>query len=193
VVNPDINSIITSPEAERMRRMATKGFYDKSRLGLWLYEAIGREWDEMGEWARGLRHEIFPQACTWSIGIWESAYGFEPGDAMPLERRRQRILAKIQSRPPINPEAIRRGVEAFTGDWARVTENVAPHTFDVAVQSTRAQFAEVRKYIRDIKPAHLAFTLGYEPKAGGCAAYAGIAAAGIAIRITVEVRIYGMG
>ena len=42
--------IIRSPAARRMLEMATAGFYDKSRLALWMFEAIGREYDEMEGW-----------------------------------------------------------------------------------------------------------------------------------------------
>ena len=73
---PDLD-IIHSPEAETFLRMVTKGFYDNSYIGLWMYEVIGREWDEMRAWAEGLKTEINPQTCTWSVAIWEWVYGIE--------------------------------------------------------------------------------------------------------------------
>ena len=33
----------------------TKGFYSNSYTGLWIYEVIGREWDEMRAWAEGMK------------------------------------------------------------------------------------------------------------------------------------------
>ena len=65
---PELN-IIHSPEAETFLRMVTKGFYDRSYIGLWLFEVMGREWDEMRSWSENLKSEIFVQTCTWSIGI----------------------------------------------------------------------------------------------------------------------------
>jgi hypothetical protein len=166
VANIDISDIITSPEAERMRRMVTKDFYDRSRLGLWLYEAIGREWDEMGGWAKELKLEIFPQTCTWSISIWEWVYGFETDDTLQLEYRRQRILAKIIQQSPINPETIRRGVAALTGADVEVHESTVPYTFDVVIHPSEnpLNYFEVWRYVREVKPSHLAFHAEIETK-----------------------------
>jgi hypothetical protein len=45
-----VSEILKSPSAQRFRQMVTAGFYDRSRLGLWLYEVIGREYDDMERW-----------------------------------------------------------------------------------------------------------------------------------------------
>ena len=86
---PDLDTIIQSPEAETFLGMVTKGFYSNSYTGLWMYEVIGREWDEMRGWAEELQNEIHPQTCTWSVAIWEWVYGIEPDETLPLEYRRQ--------------------------------------------------------------------------------------------------------
>ena len=54
---PDLDTIIQSPEAETFLGMVTKGFYSNSYTGLWMYEVIGREWDEMRGWAEELQNE----------------------------------------------------------------------------------------------------------------------------------------
>lgn len=158
--------IIHSPEAETFLHMVTKGFYDRSYIGLWLYEVIGREWDEMAAWAGGMKTEIHPQTCTWSIAIWEWVYGIESDNALPLEHRRQRILAKIIGVRPINPEVIRRGVTALiSGLNAKVEVNdfVGPYRFDVVLhlagEAPLNNYAKISSYIRKIKPAHLAYNL----------------------------------
>ena len=46
---PDLD-ITRSPEAQMFLRSVTDGFYNRSYLALWLYEVIGREWDEMAGW-----------------------------------------------------------------------------------------------------------------------------------------------
>lgn len=147
-----------------MLQRVTAGFYDDAYIAQWMFEAIGREYDEMFDWAQGLRYEINPQTCTWSIAIWEWVYGFEPDDSLPLELRRQRLLAKIISGAPLNPEVIRRGIAALTGiDLANitVTENVAPYTFRIEfnqVDEVLDQF-DVWRYVHRIKPSHLSFEM----------------------------------
>lgn len=156
---PDLD-IIHSPEAETFRRMVTKGFYDRSYLGLWMYEVIGREWDEMKAWAEGIKSEIHPQTCTWSIGIWEWVYGFENDESLSLEYRRQRILAKVLGTRPINPEVIRRGVAKITDCDVDIKDFAGPYRFALTIHMPEDRdvflYESVREYVRTVKPAHLA-------------------------------------
>lgn len=168
--NPDYGSIIRSPEAQNFLSMVTKGFYDRSYTGLWLYEVIGREWDEMAAWAEGMRAEINPQTCTWSIAIWEWVYGIEPDETLQLEYRRQRILSKFVGLKPINPEVIRRGVTALIGGAdgeVEVNDFAGPYRFEVILHPAGKKplnYAKIFTYIREIKPAHLAFDAAIETK-----------------------------
>lgn len=153
--------IFTSDEAKTFLQMVTKGFYSRSYLGLWMYEVIGREWDDLRDWAEGLKNEINPQTCTWSIAIWEWVYGFEPDESLSLEYRRQRIMSRIRKLRPINPEAVRRGVAGLIGaelDDVEVHDFVAPYTFEVFMRTygTRIPDQEVLRYLNEIKPSHLA-------------------------------------
>ena len=167
---PDLDTIIQSPEAETFLGMVTKGFYSNSYTGLWIYEVIGREWDEMREWAEGLQNEIHPQTCTWSVAIWEWVYGIEPDETLPLEYRRQRILSKIVGVKPINPEVIRRGVTALIGGAdgeVEVNDFVGPYRFEVILHPSGKNplnYAKIFTYIREIKPSHLAFEAAIETK-----------------------------
>lgn len=167
---PDLDTIIQSPEAETFLGMVTKGFYSNSYTGLWIYEVIGREWDEMREWAEGLQNEIHPQTCTWSVPIWEWVYGIEPDETLPLAYRRQRILSKIVGVKPINPEVIRRGVTALIGGAdgeVEVNDFVGPYRFEVILHPSGKNplnYAKIFTYIREIKPSHLAFEAAIETK-----------------------------
>ncbi|MDR1703940.1 MAG: YmfQ family protein, partial [Clostridiales bacterium] len=161
---PDLD-IIKSPEAERMRQMVTEGFYDRSRIALWMFEVIGREYDDMAVWARTLRNEAFPQTCTWSIAIWEFVYGFEPDDRLTLEYRRWRILSRMFTSLPINPARIESALSDLTGCPVEITENVDPYTFLVRVDESniynsglsKYDLSEALKLLRDIKQSHLSF------------------------------------
>lgn len=156
---PDLN-IIKSPEAERMLQMVTQGFYNRSFMGLWMFEVIGREYDEMTEWSELLKYEIFPQTCTWSIPIWEWVYEIKPDDTLTLEYRRQRIMAKRLSHPPINPDRIGAVLSALAGCPVTITDPIAPYMFRVIMdesEHTIFSHAAVLKLLRTIKPSHLSF------------------------------------
>ena len=77
--------IITSAMGHRMRQAVTEGFYDRSRIGLWLFEVMGREYDAFGEWMEMLRREAFPQmASDWGLDVWELIYGLQ-NSGLPFE------------------------------------------------------------------------------------------------------------
>jgi len=159
VSKPDYD-IIHSPEAETFLRMVTKGFYNHSYIGLWLYEAIGREWDEMAFWAEEMAVEIHPQTCTWSIGIWEWVYGIETDESLTLECRRQKILAKIVGTRPVNPEAIRRGIASLAGmadEDVEIQDFSGPYRFGITLRPAGMPipYADITNYIQSVKPAHL--------------------------------------
>jgi len=158
VSRPDLD-IIRSPEAEAFLRMVTQGFYDQSYIGLWLFEVMGREWDEMRAWSDELKSEIFVQTCTWSIEIWEWVYGFEPDETLTLEQRRQRILNRVRGVRPINPEAIRRGIQELAGTETEVHDFKGPYRFEVVLHPKPAPlpFEKILKYIREVKPSHLSY------------------------------------
>ena len=154
--------IITSPTAEHMLGMVTNDFYNDAYIALWLFEVIGREYDEITEWVVGLRNEIHPATCTWSIGIWEWVYGLESDPSLPLEQRRQRIIAHIAGKSAINPEVIRRGVAALAGGAeVAINERIAPYTFEVVIEpgSQPVDFGEIWRYVRRIKQSHMSFVL----------------------------------
>lgn len=152
--------IIRSPTAEEMLRMVTRGFYDKSYIALWIFEVIGREYDDMSEWAQEIKNEIFIQTCTWSIDIWEWVYGISSNPELPLEQRRAQILAKQLQRPPINPAQIEGLLTAYTGCPVKVTDPSRPYTFSLLVDESNAKFPVDYKAARDllnkVKPSHLA-------------------------------------
>ena len=158
--------IIRSQSAEVFLRSVTKGFYNQSYTALWMYEVIGREWDELREWSEGMRAEIHPQTCTWSIPIWEWVYGFGPDESLTLEERRRRVLSKVFGVKPINPESIRRGVSAVAGMEASVTDFTNPYGFGITllpdIETTpdeailaAIQDGKITRYVRKVKPAHL--------------------------------------
>ncbi|MCL2087660.1 MAG: YmfQ family protein, partial [Oscillospiraceae bacterium] len=153
-------TIVSSASARRMLWMVTRGFYDRSRLGLWMFEAMGREYDEMAEWTQNLALEFFPQTCTWSIGFWEQLYGIESDVSLPLDFRRGRIRAKKLQKPPLNPARIEAAIFALTGVPIALVESDEPYTFEVVLKPTddEPNHSLMFRTIRAIKPSHLSFT-----------------------------------
>ena len=162
--------IIQSEEARAFLRMVTKDFYADSYTGLWIFEVIGREWDDLRSWADGLIFEAYPQTCTWSIDIWEWMYGIPSNPSLSIELRRQNLMAKIRSTKPINPETIRRGIASLIGretDEVEVDDLAGPYRFKITILASPEEYraTELYKWVRTVKPSHLAFNITVETKA----------------------------
>lgn len=163
-MNDRVQSIIKSDEAKKMRQMVTMGFYDRSDLALWLFEVIGREYDEMAEWSQKLAYEAFPQTCTlWSIDLWEFLYGIESNDHLDINSRRQKVHSKKLFRLPMNPAQIEKIIHTLTGCYVEVVENVADYTFRVEIRlpGTQTNLNMVIPYLKEIKPSHLSMEVVY--------------------------------
>lgn len=158
MAEPDFN-IIKSPEGKRMLKTVSQDFYNHSYIALWLFEVMGREWDEASEWTKSLKYEAFPQSCTWSISIWEKAYGIVPDESLTLEYRRQRVLAKKIQRVPVNPETVRKVAETITGTNIAVIDPIAPYSFKIVIYPRKRDkpfsFEELQESISTMKPSHL--------------------------------------
>ncbi len=170
--------IIRSPSAETFLRMVTQGFYDRSAMALWIYEVIGREWDELRVIVGGMQAETQPQTCTWSMGIWEWMYGIEPDGELPLEHRRQTLMRQIGGVKPANPAMFRRGLAALLGtgeEDIEIRDFLRPYTFGVFFRptgTTAFDYERVRAYLDASKPAHLAYQLIFQIAATQAWAYA---------------------
>lgn len=153
--------IITSEAAERMLDRTTP-IYDNSVVGLYLFEAIGREYDMLNQIIEELPDQLNPDTATWLLGHWERRYGLTTDESISLDDRRRRIRIRQKHTGAFNPYKIRQLAENITGLSARVEEHTAPYTFAVYLSSTSSDAEELRKAIRKIKPSHLSFEIGYE-------------------------------
>ncbi len=156
------SSYVTSPSGQNMLQMVTAGFYNNSSIAQWIFQVLGQEWDEMSYWTQELYQEIFPQTCTWSIDWWEWHYGVTSDSSLSLETRRQRLLAHMMTRAPINPEVLRSGVASLTGcPLVEITDFSAPYSFWVTVPHEKPieTMGMVWSYLHTIKPSHLSFRL----------------------------------
>jgi hypothetical protein len=151
-----IEEIIQSSAAGRMLDSVTEGFYDRSRTALWMFEVMGREWDEVEDFSDNLPLERFPHTCTWSIAIWEYLYDIPPDESLSLEQRRARIMYQRQNQPPINPARIEAMLSQVVGVPITVDEFLGPYRFGVTADGGENHRNAIR-VLRVIKPSHLSF------------------------------------
>ena len=155
--------IITSKTAERMLDETTP-IYDNSVVGLWLFEAIGRIYDELWDVLDALPDQLFPESATWSIDLWERRYGITPpADATLVERRN--AVANAWRRIATRHDRIETWLEEQTGGTVTIRHNVADFTFFIEITTpfgmASLDIEKANRYIKRHKPSHLSYQLDF--------------------------------
>lgn len=154
--------ILKSEAGQRMVERVTP-IYDDSYVGLWLYEAMGREWDTFWDLVVSLQTELYPETATWMLELWERRYGLTPAADATIEQRRQAVAQMRELPHPLSPYRLERYLESITGRTVNVIENVADYTFGISItggdEDDPLDIGALRKYINAHKPSHMAYEL----------------------------------
>lgn len=155
--------ILTSPAAQRIVNSVSP-IYSQAEAALWLFEAIGRQLDEMGQWADSYQLQVTPQTATWALGYYELAYGLPVHMDWPLERRREAVLVAMRTRAPMNPRKVEGLLATLTGVRVVIEESTGKNRFLVRFLdwTAKAGQAGVRQVLDRAKPAHLIYDLRAE-------------------------------
>ena len=153
--------IITSDAAERMLNNTTP-IYDNSKIALYMFEAIGREYDAVSAILDELPAQLNPETATWLLPLWERRFGLITDESLSLEERRRRIRLRRKHIGAFNPQKVKELAENLTGLIARVAENVGPYTFAVYLSATMTSDDALRRQIKKLKPSHQSFEIRYE-------------------------------
>ena len=134
--------------------------YGESYVGLWLFQAIGIVIDKVYDIAVSLRDETTPVTATLLLDYWEDCYAIPRNRSLTVQQRRDRILSKIQSRAPCNPERLAFAVStALGGVPVDITENIAKNTFFVNIKEPVPSITPAVAVLERMKPAHLIYKM----------------------------------
>jgi len=154
--------IVQSTAAKRMIEMASP-IYEDSYVGSWIFEILGRSWDEVWEIIDDMPNQLFPHMVTWLIDLWERRYGITPNIGDDLDTRRRRLLEAEAQPQPFTPWALDQYVYAQCGRHVVVDEHIAPYTFGVYivdnVDALPLDYSKVRRHIIKHKHSHMSFEL----------------------------------
>lgn len=166
--------ILKSPEAQKIIDYVTPK-YGNSYVGLWIFQVIGTELDDMRIWTDEMRNQITPSKATWGLYYFQQDYGLNlderllaiapgiPEEELPPETQeiiiqsRQEIITKIRERSPANPTNIANIISGLTGRNIKIIENTAINTFDLIILAGANAYniQAVYRKMQQIKPAHL--------------------------------------
>ena len=151
-----INGVSKNVDLESGQQMIdyVSPIYGKSRIGLWLFQVIGLEIDDVKTICKDIFDQIFVDRATWGLPIWEKEYGITPLPDQTIEQRRTQIL-QMRIKRPLNPKRFEKIIEALSGVETKLIENTAKNTFQVNLYGEVNNYDEVVRRIDELKPAHL--------------------------------------
>lgn len=114
--------------------------------------------------ARDLLEQMSPITATWGIAYWEKALGLATVPTKPIEERRSLVIARLRGASVATVPNVKATAEVFYGGEIDVIEDYANYTAYFKFKSNLGvppNEADVRKALRDIMPAHIAFEFLY--------------------------------
>ena len=151
--------ILTNEKAQEIIDYVSP-IYGNSYVALWIYQAIGTALGEVCTIAEQLRNETTPATADLLLDLWERQYRLPADETLTTEQRRNRIIAKIQSRGSCTPARIRDAVSAALGGVpVEIIENVAKNTFKVNIREYVEDITPAVAVLERMKPAHLIYQM----------------------------------
>lgn len=149
---------LTSEAAHRMLSYISP-VYGRAQRFLCIFDALGAQMQQLGDWARALGDQALPQTATWALPQWESEYSIRPAAGATQESRRAVLLSRIRSHGAVNPWRVQQCAQAAAGWPVRVLECSGRNAFTLRVNHCTVNMAALRAEVDAIKPAHLVYSV----------------------------------
>lgn len=171
VSKKDLTNFPESESAKDMLSFVTEGFYDKSYVGKWIYEVIGRELDGHRVNLEDLANQFFPETATWGLKYHEIKWGLPVREELPYEKRRQLVMEKRDYRAPMTPYKMELALKNATGFTVHVLDVMDssgydwtpdhPNKFRVIFEGEgSADMKKALAILNRLKQSHTMFVLG---------------------------------
>ena len=158
----DLEKFPRSDSAKRMLSYVTKGWYDQSYVGKWLYEVMGIELDRAQQIVDELPYQMFVETATWGLAYHEIKWGLPVRERLSYEERRRLIYIKRDECAPMTPYRMEVILKNLTGREAHVDDLTGPvNTFIVEFESGESpiHLAAVINQLNEIKQSHVTFSV----------------------------------
>lgn len=163
----DLERFPWSDSANRMLTYVTKDWYDKSYVGKWIYEVMGRELDLATVHIEELPYQMFIDTATWGLKYHEIKYGLPVREDLSYEERRRLLREKKNIKAPMTPwrmEQILKGVTDYDVQVHDCNEPghyfSHPNIFSVQLEGeTEVELGEVKSKVDKLKQSHTVYLL----------------------------------
>lgn len=151
------------PESESAKRMLRRvsPIYDNSYVGKWLYEVMGREFDEASKLVLSLRDQIFTGTVTWGLEFQEDKYSLDHDTSLTLDERRARLYRRKSLHSPLSPWFLENYIKEAWGITVDIDETYANGVILLTIPFIKPEDNLIKMYkdLRRIKPSHLSVTV----------------------------------
>lgn len=156
-----------SDAAKRMLSYVTQHWYDRSYVGKWTYEVMGRELDRAIGYIEELPYQYFIDTATWGLMYHEMKYGLPVREDLGYEERRRIIRERKDTKAPMTPWRMEQIIRASTGFEVHIYDcndeghtDLEPNLFEVhVVADDQLNIGNVLEKIRTLKQSHTSFSL----------------------------------
>lgn len=172
--NIDLEHFPTNEVAQRLLTYVTRGWYDKSYVGKWIYEVIGLELETASRRISEAQKQAFPETAAWGMFFHELMYGIPIDRTKDIDDRRKAVVNRRDrtARSSITPYRLENIIQTVFGLSASVSEQVEKYIFnvDLLIGADYPIYSVdiLLGYIRKIKPSHLSMQARYVIEAAIC-------------------------
>lgn len=139
-------------------------FWQSSDQTMAIWNALGKEIDQMQENFADLVLQCDVNQATWGLDLWEERVGLTSNADKSYDDRRSAILAKLRGTGTVTVAMIQNLAESFSYGTAEIIEDVRNYHFDIRFISTVGtppNMADLTAAIEEVKPAHLTYAFIY--------------------------------
>lgn len=136
--------------------------YDNSKVMVELYEALGQEFDDINLLVDDISKQMFIQTATWGLRLWEARFNLPINENDSYIERRNKALAKLQTRVTINPLTMATIIKNICGIDTIINEWVDEYVFEVRFVSligVPKEIEQIQHALDRVKPAHMKYRL----------------------------------
>lgn len=140
-------------------------YYVNSDLVANILNAYARQFKKLTDKYDNANKQLSINTADTDLYKWEEDFGIITNLSEDIEKRRRKVLAKMQTKSMITPEKLKLIIKSYTGVDVSINEITEEYMFYVTLVSNKAfnvDLSEIGYEMDQIKPAHLAYTLALE-------------------------------
>lgn len=124
-----------------------------------IFQANGKEMDDLWNAVHEMRKQVFPQKATWTLSYWEHLLGIDHKSKLSESERRKHIIMELNKYFPVTKERIQKIASVYVSDGhVEVIESYNEYKIIIRFVlqgNILPSYEDVMTVLGDIIPAHL--------------------------------------